>query len=196
MCRVPSLLRLGLAQIGSLILASADELGALADLLGAAGLLDRILCCQGGGHAPALVTTGRQVRLVEESREQDKVAEVHGDRQVDVALRDVAGRGAVRLQEAIGPHIDRTADDHLCQLQRRYDHRDEPGRIEAGRLQRIVAVHHRVHAVVHHDEPAGRAGVFRVAEPRVDQHGDVVIPVRANSSISIQFADRKTCYFR
>lgn len=45
---VPSsvLLRLGLAQIGCLILASADELGALAGLLGAARLLDHILGCQ------------------------------------------------------------------------------------------------------------------------------------------------------
>lgn len=181
------LLRLGLAQIGCLILASADELGALAGLLGAARLLDHILGCQGGGHAPALVTTGRQVRLVEEAREQDKVAGVHGDRQIDVALRDVTGGGAVRLQEAIGPHVDRTSDDHLSQLQRRDDHRDEPGRIEAGRLQSIVAVHHRVHAVVHHDEPAGRAGIFRIAEPRVDQHGDVVIPVSENNSINIKF---------
>lgn len=173
---VESLLRLGSTQIGGrLILASAsNKLGALADL--GWWLLGRILGSQGGGHATALAAAGRQVRLVEEAREQDKVAEVHGDRQVDVALRNVTRLGAVRLQETVGPHIDRTPNDHLCQLQRRDDHGNESRGIEAGSLQGVVAVHHRVHAVVHHDEPACGAGVFRVAEPRVDQHGDVVVP--------------------
>lgn len=93
----------------------------------------------------------------------------------------------MRLEEAIGPHIDRTADNHLRQLQRRDDHGNEAWRIEARRLQRIVRVHHRVYAVVHDDEPTRRRGVLGVREPGVDEHSDVVVPVQENERLLSQY---------
>lgn len=101
----------------------------------------------------------------------------------------------MRLQESIRPHIDRTADDHLCQLQRRDDHWDEAWGIEASRLERIVAVHHGVHTVVHHNEPAGGTSVFGVAEPRVDQHSDVVIPVQEDQWLFTQYDEYRIAQF-
>lgn len=113
------LLRLSLAQIGSIRVRGANVLAGGMDLLLliGSGQLGGVLCHQRSGHAATLVSARRQVSLVEETRKQHKVTEVHCDRQIYVALRDVARLCAVSLQEPIGPHIDRTTDDHLCQLQ-------------------------------------------------------------------------------
>lgn len=89
------------------------------------------------------------------------------------------------------PHVDCTAHDHLSELQRRDQHRDETGRIEAHGTQGVVRVHQRVHAVVHDDEPPGGGSVFRVAEPGVHQHGDVVVPVQEDQWLFSQhYEDR------
>lgn len=146
----------------------------------------------GGGRgndarAPGLALAGvrRQVRAVEELREQHEIAKVHCDRQLDVHRRDVA-RAARRLDEGVRPNVDGTADNHLGQLQRRDEHRDKAGRIEAHRSQGVVRVHQRVDTVVHHDEPARRGRVFRVAEPGVHQHRDVVVPVQEDQRLLAQ----------
>lgn len=102
----------------------------------------------------------------------------------------------MRLQESIRPHVDRTADDHLCQLQWRNDHWDETWGIEASRLQRIVAVHHGMHAVVHHYEPTGGTSVLGVAEPRVDQHSDVMIPVQEDQGLLTQYDEYRIAQLR
>lgn len=125
----------------------------------------------------------REVGLVEETSKQDEVAEVHGDRQLDVHFRDVTASLAGGLQEPVRPDVDRTADDHLGQLQGGDHHGNRTGRLEVQGTQSIVRVHHRVDAVVHHDEPTGRGGVFRVREPRVHQHSDVVVPVQEDQRL-------------
>lgn len=148
------------------------------------------------GHGQRLLAgargrRGRQVRLVEEAGEQHKVAEVHGNGQLDVDRRYVARGAAGGGQEVVRPDVDRTADDHLQQLQRRDHHRDEARRLEAHGAQRIVRVHDRVHAVVHHDEPARRRRVLGVREPRVDQHGDVVVPVQEDQRLLAQHNEQR-----
>lgn len=158
-----------------------------------ARLADRRPRGQAGGRgrdnagAPGLALAGvrRQVRAVEELRKQYEIAKVHGDRQLDVHRRDVT-RAAGRLDERVRPNVDRTADNHLRELQRRDQHRDEAGRIEAHRAQGVVRVHERVDAIVHHDEPPGGGRVFRVAEPGVHQHGDVVVPVQEDQRLLAQ----------
>lgn len=134
-------------------------------------------------HALALAGVRREVGLVEEARKQDKVAKVHRDRQLDVHLGDVTAALAGGLQESVGPDVDRAAHHHLRQLQRRDQHRDRARGLKVEGAQRIVRVHHRVDAVVHHDEPTGRRGVLGVAEPAVHQHRDVVVPVQEDERL-------------
>lgn len=57
-------------------------------------------------------SVGTDVRLVEESSEEDKVAEVHGQREFNVEPRNVTLLFTL-LQVLGGPDIDGTADDHL-----------------------------------------------------------------------------------
>lgn len=53
-----------------------------------------------------------------------------------------------------------------------------------------------MHTVVHHNEPTRRAGVFRVAEPRVDQHRDVMIPVQKDQRLLAQHNEYRIAQFR
>lgn len=145
----------------------------------------RILGHQGCSHAPALAI-GWQIGLVEETGKQYKITEIHGNRQINVGLWNVTGLWSVGLEETMGPHIDGTANYHLGQLQWCYDHGNETWWIETGRLQGIVRIHDRVHAVIHDNKPAGRWGIFGVGEPRIDEHRDVMIPVQEDQRLFTQ----------
>lgn len=103
----------------------------------------------------AFAGIARQIREVEEAREENEVAGVHGDGEFDVGRRDVAGGMSGLLEESMRPDVDGTADHHLRQLQGGDDHRDEAWRAEFQRTEGVVGVHQRVHAVVHDHEPAG-----------------------------------------
>lgn len=94
------------------------------------------------------------------------------------------------------PDVDGTADDHLGELQERYHHRDEAGRVELERAQRVVRVHQRVHAVIHDDEPARRGGVLGVGEPRIHQHSDVVVPVQEDQRLLTQNDEDRVAQLR
>lgn len=170
---------------------------------GNAGLAAELLARGQGrssrGHHPgaaqfSLARSRRQIRAVEELRKQNEVAKVHGDRQFDVHRRYVAGP-ARGLDEGVRPHVDRAADDHLRELQRRDEHRDETGRIEAHGAQCVVRVHQGVHAVVHDDEPPRGGSVFRVAEPGVHEHGDVVVPVQEDERLFPQHNEDRVAQF-
>jgi hypothetical protein len=134
----------------------------------------------------ALAGVARQIRQVEEPREEDEVAGVHGDGELDVSGRDVAGGVTGLLEETVRPDIDGTTKDHLCQLEGCDDHGDETGRAEFQRTQSVVGVHQRVHTVVHDHEPAGGGGVFGVGEPGVHEDGDVMVPVEEDQRLLAQ----------
>lgn len=53
-----------------------------------------------------------------------------------------------------------------------------------------------MHTVIHHNEPTRRAGVFRVAEPWVDQHRDVMIPVQKDQRLLAQHYEYRIAQFR
>lgn len=85
---------------------------------------------------------------------------------------------AVRLQVTVRGVVDETPDQHLRQLTGRDEHGHGRGWPIAHGPSRVIRVHHRVHRVIHHDEPSGGRGELHVREPRVHQHGDVVVPVQ------------------
>lgn len=105
-----------------------------------------------------------QIRLVEESREQNKIAEVHRETEVDVSTGDVTVHMAA-LQVLIGRYIDGAADHHLSELQCGDHHGDRLGRSVPHRFEGIISVHDGVDTVVHHDVPSRGRGVFRIREP-------------------------------
>lgn len=94
------------------------------------------------------------------------------------------------------PDVDCTANDHLSQLQGGNQHGNRTRRLEVQGTQSIVRVHHRVDAVVHHDEPTGRGGVFGVREPRVHQHSDVVVPVQEDQWLFSEHDENSIAQFR
>lgn len=108
----------------------------------------------------------------------------------------MAGGVAGLLEESVRPDVDGTADNHLRQLEGGDHHRDEARRAELERAQGIVGVHEAVDAVVHDDEPAGRRGVLRVREPRIHQHGDVVVPVQEDQRLLAQHDENGVAEFR
>lgn len=139
--------------------------------------------------------TAGEVRLVEEPGEEDKVAKVHGEAELDVDPGDVA-LGLVALEVLVRPEVDQAADDHLGELQRRDHHGDELGRRVAHRLERVVRVHDAVHEVVHDDEPPRRGCVLGVREPGVEQHGDVVVPVQENQRLLPKHDEHRVAQLR
>lgn len=132
-----------------------------------------------------LAPTGAHVGLVEESGEEYKVAKVHGERELDVEPGDVT-LVLVLLQILGRPYVDDAADNHLSQLAGGDEHGDVFPRPVAHGTQRVVGVHDGVHAVVHDDVPACGRCVLRVGEPRVEQHGYVVVPVQEDEGLLAQ----------
>lgn len=126
------------------------------------------------------------VRVVKESREQHQVTEVHGRRQGDVEFGHAARLRAAGLQVTVRGVVDETTDQHLRQLTGRDGHRDGRRRPVAHRAHRVIRVHHRVHRVVHHDEPPRGRRELVVREPRVQQHGDVMVPVQEDQWLFAQ----------
>lgn len=118
------------------------------------------------------------VRIVEEPSEQHQVTEVHGGRQRDVQLGHAARLRAAGLEVTVRGVVDEAANQHLRQLASRDRHRHGLGRSVAHGPGRVIRVHHRVHRVVHDDKPSGRGRELHVREPRVQQHGDVMVPVQ------------------
>lgn len=131
-----------------------------------------------------------QVRLVEESREQNEIAEVHRETEVNVPAGDVTVHMAV-LQVLISGYVDGTADHHLGELCRGDHHGDRLGRSVPHRFQGIVRIHDGMDAVVHHDVPSRGCGVFRVRKPRVQQHSDMVVPVQEDQRLLAQHDENR-----
>lgn len=114
-----------------------------------------------------LASVGTNVRLVEKSSKEDKVAEVHGQREFDVEPRNVTLLFTL-LQVLSSPDIDSTADNHLRQLTWSDEHGDVLPRLISHGTQCVIWVHDGVYAVVHDDIPACGRRVFGVGEPRVE----------------------------
>ena len=74
--------------------------------------------------------------------------------------------------------VDNTSNDHLYQLERGDNHRNDLGNSVPQSPKCVVCVHDGVYHEVHHDEPPGWGGVLAERVPAVDQDGDVVIPVQ------------------
>lgn len=102
-----------------------------------------------------------QVRLVEESREQDEIAEVHRKTKMDVPAGNVTVHMSA-LQVLVGRYVNGAAYHHLNELQRSDHHGDRLRRSVSHRFEGIVGVHDGVNAVVHHDVPSRGCSVLRI----------------------------------
>lgn len=53
-----------------------------------------------------------------------------------------------------------------------------------------------VHTIIHHDEPPSAGRVLREAEPGVEQHGDVVVPVQEDERLLAQHDEHRVAELR
>lgn len=121
------------------------------------------------------VGSSAQVCLVEEVGEQQQVAEVHERGPGDVV--EVGGAVSV-VHPAVHQAAHRHPHNHLTDLSTGDEHGEGPRYGHAGGTSSVVAVHERVHRVVHGHEPAAASHHVFVGIPGVEQHGDVVVPVQ------------------
>jgi len=136
-----------------------------------------------------------EVRVVKEPSKQHQVTEVHGRRQGNVELGHAARVRAAGLQVTVRGVVDEAADQHLSQLTGRDEHGHLFRRPVAHGPRRVIRVHHRVHRVVHDDEPPGGRRELHVREPRVQQHGDVMIPVQEDERLFAEHDEYRVTEF-
>ncbi|CAI6351665.1 unnamed protein product [Macrosiphum euphorbiae] len=136
-----------------------------------------------------------EVRVVKEPGEQQQVTEVHGRRQGDVELGHTARVRAAGLQVTVSGVVDEAADQHLRQLTGSDEHGHLLGRSVAHGPRSVIRVHHRVYRVVHDDEPPGGRRELHVREPRVQQHGDVMIPVQEDERLLAEHDEYRVTEF-
>lgn len=119
-----------------------------------------------------------EVRVVKKPGEQQQVTKVHQGRHRDIDLGHPARLRATGLQVTVRDVVDETANQHLSQLTGRDEHGYLLGHPVTHGAGRVIQVHYRVHRVVHDNEPPGGRRKLRVREPRIQQHGDVMVPVQ------------------
>jgi len=127
-----------------------------------------------------------EVRVVKKLGEQQQVTKVHKGRHRDIDLGHPARFLATGPYVAVCGVVDETADQHLRQLTGRDEHGHLLGHPVTQGAGRVVRVHHRVHRVVHDNEPPGGRRELRVREPRVHQHGHVMVPVEEDERFLAQ----------
>lgn len=81
-----------------------------------------------------------QVRFMEESREENEIAQVHREAEANIHASDVTVHFAT-LQVLIGGYVDGTADHHLSELQSGDHHGNRFRRSVSHCLERVVSVH-------------------------------------------------------
>ena len=175
-------LQLAVSGLAERIVVQVDD----CSMLGSGLVLNACLTLVGSVRARSRLARRENVRVEEEVKEEHKVAEVHERRVFDVVERDGAlDRRLVGLR-SIGYPVDIAAGDHLHDLRRGDELRDEERHAQSHRLARIVRVHERVDEVVHGHEPASARRVVLVAVPAVDEHGGVMIPVEKDELLLAQ----------
>jgi len=127
-----------------------------------------------------------EVRGVKKLGEQQQVTKVHQRRHRDIDLGHPARLLATGLQVTERGVVDEATDQHLRQLTGRNEHGYLLGHPVTHGAGRVVRVHHRVHRVVHDNEPPGGRRELRVREPRVQQHGHVMVPVEEDERFLAQ----------
>ena len=129
-----------------------------------------------------------QVRPVEEVGEEQQVAQVHERGPGDVVE---AGRAVALLHPAVHQRAHRHPHDHLQDLSAGDEHGEGAGHAQPGGPRGVIAVHERVHAVVHGHEPAAAGHHVFVGVPGVEQHGDVVVPVQEEELLLPEHDERR-----
>ena len=144
----------------------------------------------GGGALLA----GEDVSAHREVAEQVQVRAVHeraGDEVGGLVVAGLAGHHVVPAG-----HAHAGADEHLRNLGDGDDHRREGLGAHAQRLQAVVAVHERVHGVVHGDKVQSRARHRGVGAPAEEQHGHVVVPVEEDQRLSSEHNEQSVDQLR
>mmetsp|Transcript_102275 Transcript_102275/g.266789 ORF Transcript_102275/g.266789 Transcript_102275/m.266789 type:complete len:392 (+) Transcript_102275:167-1342(+) len=127
----------------------------------------------------------RHVVVHEELEEEHEVAQVHRQTKHRVRAVHVALLASALVHHRLDRH--EHAHEHLQQL-RQGDEDGVRGDVLAvwRRRQRKVAIHNRVHGVVHGGEPQARGDAGGVGVPAVQQHRGVVPPLQPDHRLPSQ----------
>lgn len=106
-----------------------------------------------------------QIGFIKEMRKKREIRRVNHEGEIQIFVRLLAL--VPPAFRSVSGECDKKSDHHLAQLHRRDGHRDPFREPPAERAQRVIRVHHRVHRVIHHDEPAAGGGVIFVRVPCV-----------------------------
>lgn len=115
------------------------------------------------------------IGLKEKMAEEHEVAEVH-ERGPDDVLH--VGMALAMVHPGEDQVIDHATHQHLGDLRQGDEHGELARDPEASGPQGIVRVHDGVHSIVHGHEPAAPGHHVLVGIPRVQQHGNVMVPVQ------------------
>lgn len=124
------------------------------------------------------------VRLIKERGEEEQIAEVHerSPHYVIYVRRAISVlHPPVHQRTYCHPH------SHLGDLGGGDDDGTGFWHTESCGSDSVVAVHERVHGVIHGHEPAPTSHLVFVGIPGVNQHGDVVIPVQEDKPLFAQY---------
>ena len=124
----------------------------------------------------AALLLGRYVRVIEEVEKQNKIAKVHGESELQIAIGHVALVPLLFAQKYRA--VDVNTDDHLQNLRRRNENVDPFGNLESQSATPVVGVHYSMHREIHEHEPEARRRPVKTREIHVNEHGRMVIPMQ------------------
>lgn len=134
------------------------------------------------------------VRPSEEVSKEHEIGRVHDEGDLDILIGDVAFVSG--LLHLVGPDVNGSTHDHLCELCGGNEHGYVPGHSEFEGLEGVVTVHDTVHQVVHAHEPAGGGDVVGVGVPGVEEYGHVMVPMEEDEGLFAEYDEHSVTQFR
>lgn len=131
-----------------------------------------------------LVLWFSEVGVDEEVAEENEVAAVHAEGEVDVGCTHITT--LTLYHHFQGVYVDKDTGDHLKNLGSCDANWDKLGGFVAGCPDSVVTVHDSVNHVVDRAEPSTSCNGVSVAVPAVDKNSDVMIPVEEYQSLFSQ----------
>lgn len=125
-----------------------------------------------------------EIGVDEEVAEENEVAGVHAEREVDVRYTNITAFSVVHHLE--GVYVDKNTCHHLKNLTCSNADWNKLGSSVTGCSDSIVTVHNSVNHVVDCAEPSTSCDRVPVAVPAVNKDSDVMIPVQEYQSLLSQ----------
>jgi len=131
-------------------------------------------------HFLLLVLLGwsKQVSLDKELQKEEQIASIHDHGSIGILHLQVAVAGLLDEQQVETHGCNGDTYHHLTNLGNRNPNGLEPFGFAPYRHQKVVKVHNGMDCIVHGAKDDTRGRILQVGNPAVDQHGNVMVPVK------------------